>query len=247
MCRKLALRQVSKHSRSMLIRFLTGMSTLFLGMNLANSSFAHELESCPSGEARQIKERVIEPESFTDVLSDIYVVQSGRELLTIPAEWDWINKPVNYVRPEYIEFEEISVTSFGLISGEVEFTFQQKSHDILKKLDGTIERKIVPAIKKTRLFRREQHPSAYYVRKLKLPFDADTMETPTKIRVQTKPSLTIQRDVEHLPQYVIERFDITHKPIPSSVIKNLQPTVVGRIRHPATIKEYYGDCVKVDP
>ena len=230
----------------MLIRLLSGMIVLSLGMNFANASFAHELEACPLGEVRQVKERIIEPASFTDVFSDRVVVQEGRELLGIPAEWDWIDKPKNYVRPEYIEVEAVFVTSFGLISGEVEFIFQRESHDILKKVDGTIERKVVPAIKKTRLLRYEQHPSVYYVQKSKLPFDADTMETPTKIRVQTKPSLTIQRDVEYLPKYVTDRFDFIHKPIPS-VIKNSEPKVVGRIRSPATIEEYYGNCVKVEP
>ena len=222
------------------------MSVLFLGMNFANPSFADELDACPLGQVRLVKERVIEPESFTDVLSDRIVVREGRELLNIPAEWGWIDKSTNYVRPEHIEVEAVSVTSFGYISGEVEFTFQQESHDILKKMDGTIERKIVPAIKKTKLFRTEQHPSVYYIQKYKLPFDADTMETPTKIRVQTKPSLTIQRDVEHLPQYVTDRFDFIHKPIPP-VLKKSEPTVVGRIRHPATIEEYYGECAKAEP
>ncbi len=223
-------------------RLLSSLPVFGIVFNLSGICAAHDLPACAQEQSRQIKERVIEPASFTDVLSDRVVVYESTELLTIPAEWDWIDKPKDYVRPEYVEAEEISVTSFGWASSEVEITFQHESHDILKKLDGTTVRKVVPAITKTVQRRFQEHPVVYYTQKTKLPFDPDTMETATKIRVQTKPGLTLQRDVQVLPKYVTDRFDIIHKPIPPVTKTLTEPNVVGRIRSPATLEEYYGVC-----
>jgi hypothetical protein len=239
---KLVLKQELEHSWIMLKRLLLSLSVLVFVMSLLEICAAHDLPTCPLGQSRQIKERVIEPASFTDVYSDRVVVYENNELLTIPAEWDWIDKPKGYVRPEYIEVEEVFVTSFGWASSEVEITFQHESHDILKKLDGTTERKIIPAITKKVQRRFQEHPVVYYTQKTMLLFDSDSMETPTKTRVQTKPSLTIQRDVQLLPKYVTDRFDITHTPIPPVTKTLIEPNVVGRIRHPAIIEQHYAAC-----
>lgn len=223
------------------------MTVLFSGMNFANPSFANELDACPLGQVRPVKERVIEPESFTDVYSDRVVVFESNEVLSIPGEWDWIDKPKDYVRPEYIEVEGIVVTSYGWAKSEVEITFQHESHDIVKKLDGTTKHKVVPAIKKTEQRQFQEHPVVYYMQKSKRPYDPDKMETSTKIRVQAKPYLTIQRDVAYVPKYVTDRVNYIHKSIPPVTKTLIEPDVVGRIRHPATIEEYYGDCEKVEP
>ena len=139
--------------------------------------------------------------------------------------------------------EEIHVGTSSWSMAEVEMTFQAQSHDIITKLSGETERRIVPAIKK-RINRRFQfNKNAYHIRKTRVPFKADTMETETKIRAQTKPALSIANDVDFLPQLVTDLFDIEYRPMPKVTKEFSSPQVVGRIRHPAELEEYYGECL----
>lgn len=101
---------------------------------LAVPSVAQSAENCPSGQVREVRERVVTPASFLDILSDREVVTESTEILTIPAQWSWLEKPKDYVRPKFVEVEEIHVGSFKWSSAEVEISYQAESHDIIKNL-----------------------------------------------------------------------------------------------------------------
>lgn len=80
-----------------------------------------------------------------------------------------------------------------------------------------------------------------------MAFVADKMETATQVRTQTKASLIIDRQVEVLPKYVSDQFDINWKPIPKVYKNLLRPKVIGKIRSPALLEEYLGDCLPINP
>ncbi len=214
---------------------------------LAVPSVAQSAENCPSGQVREVRERVVTPASFLDILSDREVVTESTEILTIPAQWSWLEKPKDYVRPKFVEVEEIHVGSFKWSSAEVEISYQAESHDIIKKLDGTTQRRVVPAVKKKVTRRFPDHSNSFFIRKTNMAFVADKMETATQVRTQTKASLIIDRQVEVLPKYVSDQFDINWKPIPKVYKNLLRPKVIGKIRSPALLEEYLGDCLPINP
>ena len=237
--------QAFGYAKLMKIRVFTGISVSLFMVLCALSGCVKEVGACSEGNQGEVKERIVKAAEFIDVLSDRVIVQESTEYITFPAEWGWVDKPKDFVRPKFIEIEGIHVGSFGWTSEEAETIFQAESYDIVKKLDGTTERRRVPAIKKKTHLGFKFHPITYHIGKSKMPFDKDKMETVTQIYIQKKPNLTIQRDVEFLPDYVTERFDIEHKPSPRVTMS--RPTVVGRIREPAEIEEYLEPCEKTAP
>ena len=209
---------------------------------LANASYAYGQEACPIGQEREILEKVVQPAKFFDILQDSVEVITGDELVTIPAVWEWIDRPDGYIAPQTVTYENLFINAPVRQLVEYEFVFQEKSFDYIEKLDGRVEARMVPALTKKEMRDVIINSGGYYFVEVETPYDKAVMEKGTKIKVVTKGALTFSNATEYLPliarDYLGQNKDISlRNPRGHKIYKYLQePNVVGRIRRSARLK-----------
>jgi len=190
-------------------------------------------ETCPAGETMQSRFKVIKPSRLENIYaSDETVsvqenVYEGDEWITIPAIYEWIDKPTDYVAPKTISIKMITDSSGRLFCfGHFERS-QFYGSDKITLLDGTTKNitaqfKGAPVYKLKCEISGKKNP---IIEEKAIPYDPEFWEKDNRLKVLKSPVKTF----------------ISPKPqITKTVTK--KPKIIGKNLHPAELQQLDESC-----
>lgn len=191
-------------------------------------------ETCPAGESIQSRFTVIKASRLENIYASDRTVsvqenvyEPSDEWVTIPPEYEWIDKPVDYVAPKKISIRTITDSSGHLhCSGHFERS-QFNGSDKITLLDGTTKN-ITAQFKGAPVYKNKCEISGKkdpIMEEKIILYDPEYWEKDNSLRVLKSPVRTSIR-----PKPQITR-TVTRK-----------PKLIGKIRHPAELKRLDENC-----
>lgn len=187
-----------------------------------------DLSECPKGQIRTVVEVIETPAIIKDIYGKVETISSaGSAERFVPAVTKWIDIPKDYIRPKTIKSVLIRRTRAQYTPKYEPYIFRKQSHDIIHLLNGTVERRRVPAIWTQRISYTLDPSTIRETREeTERSYDPEVMEKNGKLNVVVSPASGGQIQNSRLIQ---------------------RDAIVSQERVPAKIRQHWGNCKAAAP